>query len=63
MQPVVNGWLAFWTFLLVGGLAVYAVLAGAVTIGGVLDIRQMFRALDRQHGKGEAEEEGEKPST
>lgn len=45
-----NGWLAFWTGLLVVGLFTYACLAVAVTVGGVLDIRKMFRALDEQHG-------------
>jgi len=52
-----NGWLGFWTALLVGGLLTYACLAVAVTIGGFKDIRRMFRALDEQHEKGGAGED------
>ena len=32
-----NGWLAFWTGLLVVGLFAYACLAVAVSVGGLLD--------------------------
>jgi hypothetical protein len=41
-------WLGFWTVLLIAALAVFAGLAIAVTIGGLFDIRSMFRAIAAQ---------------
>ena len=41
-------WLGFWTVLLIAALAVFAGLAIAVAIGGLFDIRSMFRAIAAQ---------------
>ena len=57
-----NGWMWFWTGLLVVGLGVYAGLAVAVAVGGIFDIRSMFRSLDEQHKKATGQEgAGDKP--
>lgn len=42
-------WLAMWTSLLLFGLLSYAVLALVVTIGGMRDVLDLFRSLNRQH--------------
>lgn len=44
-----NAWATFWAVVLVAGIAVFAVLAVVVTIGGLADVRQMFRSITRQH--------------
>jgi hypothetical protein len=41
-------WLYFWTLLLVFAVTVFAGLAIAVTIGGLIDIRCMFRAIEAE---------------
>jgi len=46
-----GGWLSFWVGLLIAGLCLYAALSVAVAIGGIFDIRTMFRSLDEQHRK------------
>jgi len=38
-------WVNFWTWLFVGAVALFAVLAVVVTIGGAFDIRAMLRRL------------------
>ena len=40
-----EGWMQVWTWVLVGGLGVFAVLAVVVTIGGFFDLKAMFKAL------------------
>ena len=56
-------WIHFWRIVLVAALAVFAVLAVVVTIGGFRDVLALFRSIDAQHarddtnasaGKGEA---------
>ena len=42
-------WMAFWKWLTIGSLILYAGLSLAVAVGGVLDIRNMFRTLREQH--------------
>ncbi|MFH1613906.1 MAG: hypothetical protein ABIG61_02325 [Planctomycetota bacterium] len=42
-------WIVVWTVLLIIGLAVFAVLAVVVTIGGFFDVRSLFRKIDKQH--------------
>jgi hypothetical protein len=40
-----NFWLGFWTFLLFASIAVFAILAVVVAIGGFFDIRSLFKML------------------
>ncbi len=40
-----NGWITFWGILLLATLAFYAVLVVYVSIGGLKDIKAMFKAL------------------
>ena len=52
-----NGWIFFWGALLIVTLVFYTVMVVYVSIGGLRDIRQMFRSLsgdgnDKQDGEG-----------
>ena len=42
-------WMAFWKWLTIAALVLYAGLSLAVAVGGVFDIRNMFRTLREQH--------------
>ncbi len=42
-------WISFWTWLLVGAMGVFAVLAVVVSIGGFFDVRAMFRGITEKH--------------
>ena len=44
-----NGWATFWTWALVIGLAVFTLVVLTVTVGGLRDIRDMLRSLQRGH--------------
>jgi hypothetical protein len=50
-------WMYFWALLLIFAVTVFAALAVAVTIGGLIDIRCMFRAMEAE--PREMEEAGE----
>jgi len=52
-----NEWIFFWGALLLVTLVFYTVMVVYVSIGGLRDIRQMFRSLsgdgdDKQDGEG-----------
>ncbi len=60
-----NGWISFWTGLLIAGVTLYGALALAVAVGGLFDIRTMLRRLDEQHRESAQEQEkdaGQRPS-
>ena len=40
-----NFWINFWSFFFFASLAVFAVLAVVVTIGGFYNIRSLFKSL------------------
>ena len=42
-------WIKFWTFFFFASLALFAVLAVVVTIGGFFDIRSLFKNLTASH--------------
>jgi len=42
-------WITLWKIVLIGGVGLFAALAIVVTIGGALDVRQLFRTLRAQH--------------
>jgi hypothetical protein len=47
-----NFWISFWSFFFFASLAIFAVLAVVVTIGGFYNIRSLFKNLTkraRQH--------------
>ena len=44
-------WIALWKVVLIGGVGLFAALAIVVTIGGAVDIRNLFRTLREQHDK------------
>ena len=47
-------WIDVWTFFFFASLAVFAVLAVVVSIGGFFNIRTLFRGLkDRSDGSAE----------
>lgn len=50
-----NLWIQFWTFFLITGLILFAGLSIAVSIGGLLDLRALFRKLKRTHEPGNDE--------
>lgn len=41
-------WLCVWEVLLIVGISAYAILCVAVAIGGIFDIKKMFRALGEE---------------
>ena len=41
-------WIKFWSFFFFASLAVFAVLAVVVTIGGFFDIKSLFKSLTAQ---------------
>ena len=51
-------WINFWTCVLIFALAVFAGLAVVVSIGGLLDIRTLFRSIEAKHAEQEAETDG-----
>ena len=52
---VIEAWAAVWKWVLLVGVAVFAVLAVLVTIGGIADIRRMLRQLGKP-GSGDGAE-------
>ncbi len=42
-------WTTVWTAVLAIGAATFAVLAVVVAIGGLRDVRAMFRRIDAEH--------------
>ena len=52
-------WATFWGVLFVLVLAVFALLAVVVTIGGFFDVRAMFRTINDQHHEDDPREDAE----
>ena len=52
-------WEAFWNVVLYAGIGAFFVLAVVVTIGGVGDMRALFRGIQSQHDDAG---DGEEPS-
>lgn len=48
-------WVFLWKAVLIGGVGLFAALAVVVTIGGALDIRQLFKTLREEHAQYMAE--------
>ena len=44
-------WILIWKVVLIGGISVFAILAVVVIIGGMFDIRRLFRTLRAQHAQ------------
>lgn len=44
-----NTWVSIWGIMIVAAFGTFAVLAIAVTVGGIFDIFAMFRTLNMQH--------------
>ena len=45
-------WSIIWASCLIGSLAIFAVVAVVVTIGGAADLRRMLRRLDDEKLEG-----------
>ncbi|MBA72450.1 MAG: hypothetical protein CMO73_07225 [Verrucomicrobiales bacterium] len=58
-----EGWINFWGALLLVTLIIYTVLVLYVAIGGVADIRGMFRSLSRNENSdgSDSQEQKEEP--
>ena len=52
-------WSAFWGVQLLVGLLIFAGVAVAVAIGGLFDIRSLFRSIDMQHRESSKTEDKE----
>lgn len=52
-------WIKFWTYLLFGGLALFACMAISVAIGGIFNIITLFKSLKARVDQ-QAENSGEK---
>ena len=53
-------WIDFWTFFFFASLAVFAVLAVVVSIGGFFNIRSLFKSLTERAG-GQVTDEDSTP--
>lgn len=40
-----QAWIQFWTLFLVLGLSVFALVSAVVAVGGLRDLRRLFRQL------------------
>lgn len=49
-------WMTIWSTLFWLVLGAFSVLAVAVSWGGIGDLRELFRALDEEHARGEEED-------
>jgi len=54
-----DGWMTLWTFVLIIGLAAFAVTAIVIGIGALSDIRDLFRGLRKQHEQKTGSEAGD----
>ena len=50
----VETWILVWKVVLIGGVVLFAALAVVVTIGGAIDVRDLFRTLREQHEQQQA---------
>ncbi len=55
-----NGWIFFWGALLLVTLVSYTVMVVYVSIGGLRDIRQMFRSLSGDGENNPAQDDDER---
>ncbi|HUV39144.1 MAG TPA: hypothetical protein VMY39_05990 [Planctomycetota bacterium] len=55
-----NAWMTLWTWVLIVGLAAFAVTAVVVGIGAIFDIRDLFRSLRERH-ETSTDRDGRKP--
>ena len=46
-----SGWINFWGALLFSAMAVFAIMAVVVAIGGFKDIRRMFKSLEEKDAR------------
>ena len=44
-------WVLLWKIVLIGGVSLFAILSVVVIIGGMFDIRRLFRMLHAQHAE------------
>ena len=51
----VDTWILLWKVVLIVGVALFAALAVVVSIGGAVDVRNLFRTLREQHAQNQAE--------
>ena len=54
-----NFWIYFWTYTLIAALAIFAALAVVVSIGGLFDIKTLFRSIEAKHAEGEQDAEAD----
>ena len=52
----VHFWVYFWTMVLIAAIGIFIALAIAVTIGGVFDLRSMFRTMREHHRAAESDD-------
>ena len=50
-------WIDFWTFFFFASLAIFAVLAVVVTVGGFFNIRSLFKSLTNRDEQQATDEE------
>ena len=44
-------WITFWQITLIAAVAIFAVLAVVVTIGGFWNVLALFRSINAQHAR------------
>ncbi len=52
-------WIKFWSFFFFLSLAIFAILAVVVSIGGLFNIRSLFRTLTNEHEEKNAGEQND----
>ncbi len=51
----VESWIFLWKLVLIVGVGMFAALAVVVSIGGAIDVRNLFRTLREQHAQHQAD--------
>ncbi len=49
-------WILLWKAVLIGALALFAVLAVVVSIGGAIDVCRLLKTLREEHARSTAED-------
>ncbi len=56
-------WIILWKIVLIASVGLFAVLAVIVSIGGAMDIKNLFKVLREEHAKNMAVESDESDET
>jgi hypothetical protein len=50
-----SGWMMLWKIVFIAGVSIFAGMAVWVTIGGVFDIKRLFKRIQEEHAEQAAD--------